>query len=103
MAQKRSTLAKVFVYIALAAVLIGVIAPFITYFWVEYFDWNRCDEWYIRNEETQECEEEILGDNTDFSAINDEETCKKAWWTWYAENWICIETVETNNVQETIE
>ena len=60
MAQKRSKLAKIFVYLALAAVCIGVIAPFITYFWVEYFDWNKCDEWYIRNEETQQCEEEII-------------------------------------------
>lgn len=103
MAQKRSKLAKIFIYLALAAVLIGVIAPFITYFWVEYFDWNKCDEWYIRNEETQECEEETSENNTDFTTINNEETCIKAWWTWYAENWICIETVEENNVEETIE
>lgn len=103
MAQKRSKLAKIFVYLALAAVCIGVIAPFITYFGVEYFDWNKCDEWYIRNEETQECEEEIVENNTDFTKINNEETCIEVGWTWYEENWICIETSNVEEIIETLE
>ena len=108
MAQKRSKLAKIFVYLALAAVLIGVIAPFITYFGVEYFDWNKCNEWYIRNEETQECEEAYLEeDNIDFTTIDNEETCTEVGWTWYEENWICIESngIETigENTLETTE
>ena len=94
MAQKRSKLAKVFVYLALAAVLIGVIAPFITYFGVEYFNWNTCPEWYILNEETWECEEEIVDENADNNIdnteIDNEESCTQAEWTWYEENQICI-------------
>jgi hypothetical protein len=74
------------IYIALAAVVIGVIAPFIMYFWVEYFDWNKCDEGYVRNEETRECEEI----NTTIENLDNEESCTKAWWTWYEENQICI-------------
>lgn len=100
MAQKRSTLAKVFVYVALAAVLIGVIAPFITYFGVEYFDWNKCEEWYIRNEETQECEEEMTGDRIDITEYDNEESCTQAWWTRYEENNICIWTNEIQNKTE---
>ena len=91
MAKKRSKFAKVMIYIALAAVVIGVIAPFIMYFGVEYFDWNKCDEWYVRNEETRECEE-ISNEETNNTVENfdNEESCAQAWWTWYEENQICI-------------
>ena len=93
MAQKRSKLAKVFVYLALAAVLIGVIAPFITYFGVEYFNWDICPEWYILNEETWECEEATTDENWNIiekAKLDNEESCTKAGWTRYEENQICI-------------
>ena len=90
MTKKRSRLSKALIIVALIAVLIGVIAPFIMYFWTEYWNWSKCMEWYVRNEETRECEEEITYTNKENINLDNEESCTEAGWTWYEENQICI-------------
>lgn len=88
MVQKKSKLAKAFIFITLILVVFSWFAVYLAmYAWFNAQDNNPCDEWYIRNAETQECEEEII---ENIEEITEEEKCTEQGWTWYAENNICI-------------
>lgn len=89
MPKKKSRFVKVFIYLALAAICITVISPFVMYFGAEFLDSNNCEEWYVRDEESQECVEDTA-DSENNEDLNDEESCTAAWKTWYAENGVCI-------------
>lgn len=85
---KKSKLAKVFIRLTLIFIVFASFAVYIVmYAWFRWWSDNPCDEWYIRNTETQECEEEII---ENIEEITEEESCTDAWWTWYTENNICI-------------
>ena len=61
MANQKSKIAKVFIFITLIAIVFASFAIYIVmYAWFNAQDNNPCNEWYIRNAETQECEEEII-------------------------------------------
>lgn len=88
MANQKSKIAKVFIFITLIAIVFASFAIYIVmYAWFNTKNNNPCDEWYIRNAETQECEEEII---ENIEEITEEEKCAEQGWTWYTENEICI-------------
>lgn len=88
MAHQKSKIAKVFIFITLIAIVFASFAIYIAmYAWFNAQNNNPCDEWYIRNAETQECEEQII---ENIEEITEEEKCTEQGWTWYAENNICI-------------
>lgn len=88
MTNQKSKIAKVFIFITLIAIVFASFAIYIVmYAWFSTQNDNPCDEWYIRNAETQECEEEIT---ENIEEITEEEKCTGQGWTWYAENNICI-------------
>lgn len=66
MAQKRSKFAKVFIFLTLIFIVFASFAVYIVmYAWFSGSNNNTCPEWYIINEETWECEEENLENNTE--------------------------------------
>lgn len=88
---KKNPVVKVFIRIALIAICVTVVSPFVMYFWANSNLPTNCDEWYIRNDETQECEEDISGDTWDTETkIDTQESCEAQSWTWYEANQICI-------------
>lgn len=94
MAQKKSKLAKFFIYLVLFFVLFSFWAIYIVmYAWINESNWDWCPEWYVLNEETWECEEEIVEleeENVENTVLDNEESCIEAGWAWYEENQICI-------------
>ena len=62
------------------------------YAWIANTVKNPCEEWYVLNEETWECEEVVNTDNEndEDTVLDNEESCTEAGWAWYAENKICI-------------
>ena len=100
MAQKKSKLAKVFIFLTLIFIVFASFAVYIVmYAWFKWWNDTKCKSWYIRDEEIQDCVIETIEENHETPEINDEKTCKIAWWTWYKENWICI-LWDENNVTE---
>jgi hypothetical protein len=89
MAQKRSLLAKIFIWWALIAIWITVISPFAMYFGFNSNSTTDCADWMIRDEETQECVEEDVLDDWEGS-IDTQEWCEALSWTWYEANQVCI-------------
>lgn len=90
MAQKKSKLAKAFIYLTLIAIIFASFAVYLVmYAWISNSNKNPCEEWYILNTETWECEEESTITETNNTTL-DEISCNDAGWTWYAENNICI-------------
>lgn len=87
MAKQRSKLAKIFIWIALVLICWTVISPFIMYFWASN-NTVECEEWYARNENTQQCEEIEYTDWEETAENKD--SCEIKWGTWYEENNICI-------------
>ena len=86
---KKSKAAKVFIYLTLAFIVFASFAAYIVmYAWIANSNKKNCPEWYILNEETQECEE--ISDTDEKIELDNEESCTKAGWTWYIENNICI-------------
>lgn len=86
---KKNPVVKVFIRIALIAICVTVISPFVMYFGASSNNPTNCDEWYIRNEETQTCEENTTGWDTE-TKIDTQESCEAQSWTWYEANQICI-------------
>jgi hypothetical protein len=111
MTQKKSKAAKIFIFITLIFIIFASFAVYIVmYAWVVNTGNNPCEEWYVLNEETWECEEEITYTNEGNINLENEESCTEAGWTWYEENNICIlwDTQESNdeiieNTNENIE
>lgn len=86
---KKKPLVKVFIRIALVMICITVVSPFVMYFGVSSNNSTNCEEWYIRNEQTQMCEEVI--DQTDWDIkIDTQESCEAQSGTWYEANQVCI-------------
>lgn len=91
MAQKKSKVAKIFIRLTLIFIIFASFAVYIVmYAWFKWWNDSRCKDWYIRDEEIQDCVEEIIEENIQTTEINDEESCTQAEWTWYEENQICI-------------
>lgn len=94
MAQKKSKLAKFFIYLVLFFIVFSFWAIYIVmYAWMNETTQNSCEEGFVLNEETWECEEEtsiVDEENIENTALDSEESCTEAGWTWYAENNICI-------------
>ena len=90
MTPQKSILKKTFIWIALIAICITVISPFALYFGAEFMNKNSCEEWYVRNETTQMCEEESTEEAVDEELINTQEWCESLSWTWYEANQVCI-------------
>jgi len=91
MAQKKSKVAKIFIRLTLIFIIFTSFAVYIVmYAWFKWWNDSRCKDWYIRDEEIQDCVEEIIEENIQTTEINEEESCTQAGWTWYAENNICI-------------
>ena len=86
---KKSALKKVFIRIALIAICITVISPFALYFGAEIMNNNNCEEWYVWNETTQMCEEEVT-DEEDSWSLDTQEKCEAQSWTWFEANNVCI-------------
>ena len=111
MIQKKSKIAKAFIFVTLIFIVFASFAVYIVmYAWFKWTD-NRCKEWYFRDEEIQDCVE-VSKETEEDSKIDDKETCETTWWTWYEENWICIKwensnpgapTLGNGNIQESIE
>ena len=98
MTQKKSKFAKVFIFLTLIFIVFASFAVYIVmYAWFKWWNDNRCKSWYIRDEEIQDCVAETIEENIETPEINDEESCTKAWWTWYEENWVCIEGDKANS------
>jgi len=93
MAQKKSKLAKFFIYLVLFFIIFSFWAIYIVmYAWMNWATSNNCEDWYVFNEETWECEL-VLDDtenNEENISLNNEESCVEQGWTWYTENNICI-------------
>ena len=90
---KKSKTAKVFIYITLIFIIFASFAAYIVmYAWIANTVKNPCEEWYVLNEETWDCEEVVNTDNENDEDIvlDNEESCTEAGWAWYAENKICI-------------
>ena len=90
MTPQKSILKKTFIWIALIAICITVISPFALYFWAEFMNNNNCEEWYVRNETTQMCEEEVTDEGWDTEILDTQEKCEAQSWTWYEANNVCI-------------
>ena len=92
MVQKKSKVAKVFIRLTLIFIVFASFAVYIVmYAWISNSNKNRCQEWYILNTETWECEEDTsINENENNTILDDEESCTQAGWTWYEENQICI-------------
>ena len=97
MAQKKSKVAKVFIFVTLIFIVFASFAVYIVmYAWMTNTSKNPCEEWYILNTETGECEEETTNtdeeniEKIDNTALDNEESCTQAGWKWYEENNICI-------------
>lgn len=97
MAPKKSKLAKIFIFLTLIFIVFASFAVYIVmYAWFNANKNNPCQEGFVLNTETWECEEETTNtdeenvENIDNTELNDEESCTAAWKTWYAENNICI-------------
>lgn len=94
MTQKKSKVAKIFIFLTLIFIVFASFAVYIVmYAWFNANNNNPCQEWFVLNTETWECEEEttkIDEENVDNTTLDNEESCTEAWWTWYIENQICI-------------
>ena len=93
MATKKSKLAKIFIFLTLIFIVFASFAVYIVmYAWFNANKNNPCQEWFILNTETWECEEETTNtdENINNTALENEESCTEAGWTWYEENQICI-------------
>lgn len=103
MAQKKSKLAKVFIFLTLIFIVFASFAVYIVmYAWINANKNNPCQEWFVLNTETWECEEETENtneENINNTVIDNEESCKEAGWTRYEENKICIWANETQNIE----
>ena len=104
MAQKKSKVAKAFIFVTLIFIVFASFAVYIVmYAWINASKNNPCEVGYILNAETWECEPETTNfdeENIDNTIPDNEESCKQAWWTWYEENKICIWANETQNIEE---
>ena len=86
---KKSVLKKIFIRIALISICITVLSPFALYFGSQFMNNNSCEEWYVRNETTQMCEEET-DEEWDSESLDSQEECEAQSWTWYEANQVCI-------------
>ena len=92
MVQKRSKMAKFFIYLILVCMIFASFAIYIVmYAWISNTLEEECPEWYVMNEKTWECEEVVDDvETSDDVEFNDNESCSQAWWTWYEANNLCI-------------
>lgn len=93
MAQKKSKLAKFFIYLVLFFIVFSFWAIYIVmYAWINEVSKKECPEWYVLNTETWKCEEDtlIINEKNIDAVLDNEESCTEAGWMWYEENQICI-------------
>ena len=94
MTQKKSKVAKIFIFLTLIFIVFASFAVYIVmYAWFNANKNNPCQGWFVLNTETWECEEEtIIADekNIENTDLDNEWSCTEAGWTWYEENQICI-------------